>query len=246
MRHERERAELAWRLLSELAERAPYAVRLLPGADREEIDGWGVPLPGDVRRLVERTRAFGIGGTDGAEMYRLAPENGLCRGGWAVGPPGSAHLVHQAGEDALFVDVDSVTGVWGRLFAATGHFQETWAYVAPSLVDWVTGLARAGLSGLDTGDAEALLERLGEVAHVVSYRPDLHGTPVVRARADAGTDPEFAAVLAVLPDEALVVDLRGVTAPVTLHLPCPADLRGGYVEFQRRAGGRFAVGVPRV
>lgn len=245
MRDEQERADLAWRLLSELAHKAPEAVRILPGADQDEVAGWGVPLPAGIRRLIERTRGFGIGGADSAEFYRLAPEHGLSAGGWAVGPPGSAHLVHQAGGDALFVDVDATTGEWGRLFAATGHFAETWAYVAPSLSDWIAGLARAGLSMLGTGDEEALLERLGEAAHVVSYRPDLLGTPVLRARARAGGDPELAGVLAALPDEALVVDLREVAAPVTLHLPCPTGLRGGYIEFQRRRGGRFAVGFPR-
>jgi hypothetical protein len=247
MRDERRRADRAWRLLAELAERAPLAVRLLPGAGRDEIDGWGVPLPDDIRHLIGRTRALWIGGPAEESLYRLAPEGGLAPGGWAIGPPGSVHLVQQSGGDALFVDVDEVTGEWGRLFAATGHFHETWAYVASSLLDWVTGLARAGLHVLDAAEAadhDVLLERLGEAAHVFSYRPDLHGTPVPQARADA--DPELAAVLATLPDEAVVIDLREVAAPVTLHLPCPPGLRGGYVEFQRRAGGRFAVGLPRM
>ncbi|MFJ4849997.1 MULTISPECIES: hypothetical protein [unclassified Streptomyces] len=244
-------ADRAWRLLEELAERAPGAVRLTPGAGEREIDGWGVPLPPEARRLVGRVRAVRIGGR---EEYRFAPEQGLTAGGWAVGPPGSAHLLHEAGQDTLFVDVDAVTGAWGRVFAATGVFQETWAYVAPSLVSWVTALARAGLAALErTGaqgtdgrgpsDDAGVLERLAEASHVVSYRPDLRGTPAGEAR--QGADPELAAVLAGLPDEAPVVDLREVAAPVTLHLPCPPGLPGGWVEFQRRHGGRFAVGMPR-
>ncbi|MEU4092393.1 hypothetical protein [Streptomyces sp. NPDC026673] len=255
MRDEREAAaraaDRAWRLLEELAERAPETVRLSPGADDAEVAAWGVPLPGDVRQLVGRVRSIRIGGL---EEYRLAPERGLNPGGWAVGPPGSAHLLHESDGDALFVDVDTGTGAWGRVFAATGVFQDTWAYVAPSLVDWVTMLAGAGLAALErpgtepepadgTGpDRTGVLERLAETSHVFSYRPDLRGTPVGRAR--PGADPELAGVLAGLPDEAVVVDLREVQHPVTLHLPCPPGLRG-YVEFQRRVGGRFAVGLPR-
>lgn len=225
-----------------------------------------MPLPADVRQLVCRVRSFRITGVTDSEVYTLAPEHGLASGGWATGPPGSAHLVHDAHGDALFVDVDAASGAWGRVFAATGVFHETWAYVAPSLVAWVTGLARAGLAAVRTaggtpGDAggrrtgtgtgrdtddEALLERLAEASHVVSYRPDLRGTPVplARAHAEAGADQELAAVLSALPDEALVVDLREVRAPATMHLPCPPALRGGHVEFQRRVGGRFAVGFP--
>ncbi|MFF3560750.1 hypothetical protein ACFYXS_12020 [Streptomyces sp. NPDC002574] len=245
-------ADRAWRLLEELAERAPGAVRLTPGAGEGEIDGWGVSLPPEVRRLVGRVRAVRIGGQ---EEYQLAPERGLATGGWAVGPPGSAHLLHEAGEDTLFVDVDAGTGAWGRVFAATGVFQETWAYVAPSLVAWVTALACAGLAALERTGAQILegqgpsadnatvLERLAETSHVVSYRPDLHGVPVAAAR--RGADPELAAALAGLPDEALVVDLREVAAPATFHLPCPPGSPGGWMEFQRRHGGRFAVGMPR-
>lgn len=242
---ERETAERAWLLLTELAGRAPGVVRLRPGATDAEIDDWGVPLPEGVRRLVRRVRAFRVG--DG-EVYRLAPELGLASGGWATGPPGSAHVVHEGGGDALFVDVDCTSRGWGPVFAATGVFHETWAYVAPSLVDWVTTLARAGLTAVQANDdPEALLERLAEASHVVSYRPDLRGTPVPQARAgtDARADPELASVLAALPDDALVVDLRGVPAPATLHLPCPPALRGGHMEFQRRVGGRYAIGFPR-
>lgn len=245
-------ADRAWRLLEELAERAPGAVRLTPGAGEGEIGGWGVPLPPEVRRLVGRVRAVRIGGR---EEYRLAPERGLATGGWAVGPPGSAHLLYETSEDTLFVDVDADTGAWGRVFAATGVFQETWAYVAPSLVSWLTTLACAGLAALEHAGTEGpdgdnppadnatVLERLAETSHVVSYRPDLRGTPVGEAR--SGADPELAAVLTGLPDEALVVDLREVAAPATLHLPCPPGRPGGWVEFQRRHGGRFAVGMPR-
>ncbi|MFE0629541.1 hypothetical protein ACFW3D_21585 [Streptomyces sp. NPDC058864] len=250
-------ADRAWRLLEELAARAPGTVRLAPGADDAEIAAWGVPLPEEVRHLVGRVRSIRIGGL---EEYRLAPERGLHPGGWAVGPPGSAHLLHESGGDTLFVDVDvdEGTGTWGRVFAATGVFRDTWAYVAPSLVDWVTLLARAGLAALEhvapehgpepvpadgtVADHAAVLERLAETSHVFSYRPDLRGTPVRQARPEA--DPELAAVLTGLPDDALVVDLREVAHPATLHLPCPPGLRG-YVEFQRRAGGRFAVGLPR-
>ncbi|MFF7216692.1 hypothetical protein ACFZAU_40230 [Streptomyces sp. NPDC008238] len=259
MRDEREAggraADRAWRLLEELAARAPGTVRLATGAQDAEIAAWGVPLPGEVRRLVGRVRSIRIGGL---EEYRLAPERGLHPGGWAVGPPGSAHLLHESGGDTLFVDVDGGTGAWGRVFAATGVFPDTWAYVAPSLVDWVTLLARAGLAALErlAPDAEpgaaradgsvpdhaAVLERLAETSNVFSYRPDLRGTPVGQARPAA--DPELAAVLTGLPDDALVVDLREVAHPATLHLPCPPGLRG-HVEFQRRAGGRFALGLPR-
>jgi hypothetical protein len=245
--HEREAADRAWRLLAQLADRAPGVVRLASGATDAEIDAWGVPLPAGVRQLARRVRAFRIAES---EEYRLAPERGLASGGWATGPPGSAHLIHEAGGDALFVDVDCTTGAWGRVFAASaaGVFHETWAYAAPSLVAWVSALARAGLAALRAADDEGLLlERLTEASHVMSYRPDLRGTPVPQARAgsDAGSDPELASVLAGLPDDALVVDLREVRAPATLHLPCPPALRGGYVEFQRRVGGRFAVGFPR-
>ncbi|MEU1540160.1 hypothetical protein ABZ461_18950 [Actinacidiphila glaucinigra] len=267
MRDEREArvraADRAWRLLEELAARAPGTVRLAPGADDPEVAAWGVPLPHEVRHLVGRVKSIRIGGL---EEYRLAPERGLHPGGWAVGPPGTAHLLHESGGDTLFVDVDENTGAWGRVFAATGVFLDTWAYVAPSLVDWVTLLARAGLAALASRAPEAgrepgpgpasvpdgadgtlpehaaVLERLAETSHVFSYRPDLRGTPVGRARPEA--DPELAAVLTGLPDDALVVDLRDVAHPATLHLPCPPGLRG-YVEFQRRAGGRFAVGLPR-
>ncbi|MET9873688.1 hypothetical protein ABZZ36_03500 [Actinacidiphila glaucinigra] len=267
MRDEREagvrEADRAWRLLAELAARAPGAVRLAPGADDAEVAAWGVPLPHEVRHLVGRVRSIRIGDL---EEYRLAPERGLHPGGWAVGPPGTAHLLHESGGDTLFVDVDGDTGAWGRVFAATGVFLDTWAYVAPSLVDWVTLLARAGLAALDrmapvagresgpgpvslperademVPEHAAVLERLAETSHVFSYRPDVRGTPVGRARPEA--DPELAAVLTGLPDDALVVDLREVAHPATLHLPCPPGLRG-HVEFQRRAGGRFAVGLPR-
>ncbi|WP_405720955.1 hypothetical protein OG607_08925 [Streptomyces sp. NBC_01537] len=244
--HERAAADRAVALLAELAGRAPRVVRLGPGATDAEIDGWGVPLPDGVRRLVRAVRAFRIGAARDGEWYSLAPERGLASGGWATGPPGSAHVVHEAGGDLLFVDVDGTSRAWGPVFAATGVFHETWAYAAPSLVAWVTGLARAGLAAVRANDDdEALLERLAEASRVVSYRPDLHGTPVPQARAGAGADPELASVLAALPDDALVVDLRDVPAPVTLHLPCPPALRGGHVEFQRRAGGRFAIGYPR-
>lgn len=234
-------ADRAWRMLAELAERAPRAMQLAPGAGEDEIAAWGVPLPEDVRQLVRRVRGFRVGAPEEAAVYRLAPERGLTPGGWSIGPPGSAHLLHEAGGNALFVDVDSASGAWGRVFAATADFRETWAYVAPSLVDWVTGLARAALGAAP--DEEPVLERLAEAAHVFSYRPDLRGVPVLQAR--PGADPELAAVLAGLPDEALVVDLREVAAPATLHLPSPPGLRGGHIEFQRRLGGRFAVGFPR-
>ncbi|WP_431945017.1 hypothetical protein [Actinacidiphila sp. bgisy167] len=255
MRDEREAgtraADRAWRLLEELGARAPGTVRLAPGADDAEIAAWGVPLPHEVRHLVGRVRSIRLGGL---EEYWLGPERGLHPGGWAVGPAGSAHLLHESGGDTLFVDVDEVTGAWGRVFAATGVFLDTWAYVAPSLVDWVTRLARAGLAALDrtaprpgpegmagAADHTVVLERLAETTHVFSYRPDLRGTPVGHAR--PGADPELAAALAGLPDDAVVVDLREVAHPATLHLPGPPGLRG-HVEFRRRAGGRFAVGLP--
>ncbi|MDA2808609.1 hypothetical protein [Nocardiopsis suaedae] len=241
-------------------------VELLPGLTDAVMDGWEVPVPEHVRRILRTTaglRTLGPGGrTD--EEFTVEHEANDDPGGpfySRCGEPGTFRVLHTNGlAEAYYVDVAADSGEWTGVFSfwdsLDGRFE------APSLEDWFIVLAKAVRSaafaveeGHFDGFSSAFFsvlwsdftEKAGTTGHPEhDWRAwmDLARAPVVSAAAArASEDPVLTAAGAQVPDSATVADLRGAvrrTLVPTLDLPG----MGIDAAFRRFHGGRILAAIP--
>ncbi|MDA2815005.1 hypothetical protein O4J56_30450 [Nocardiopsis sp. RSe5-2] len=241
-------------------------VEPLPGLTDAAMDGWEVPVPEHVRRVLRVTsglRTLGPSGRVDEEFTVEHEANGDPGGPFysRCGEPGTFRVLHTNGlAEAYYVDVAADTGEWNGVFSfwdsIDGRFE------APSLEDWFVILAKAARSAafaVENGCFDSIrdaffnvlwsdfTEKAGTTGHPEHDWSAWHDpalAPVVDAvTARASRDPVLAASGAHVPDSATVADLRGAvrrTLVPTLDLPG----MGIDAAFRRFHGGRILAAVP--
>ncbi|MFE3193211.1 hypothetical protein ACFXHA_29695 [Nocardia sp. NPDC059240] len=234
------------------------AVRLGPGVSDQTIDGWGVPVPADIRVLAQEIGEIWFDEYDPitfTHSENSAP--GCCRGGAA----GTWWVLHTNGAaETYYADIDPETGAWGRVFS---HWEDdSAALVAESVLDWFESLAE----GLDLAVRIAAGERhpdlreeldedeLGELdfedvfidwfhrgGDVLVFDAEAIVAPMPVAEARYSPDPELAAVAAALPEGGVLADLRDAGYPTSVPF---GYLRGGPAKYRRLSGGAFLAAIP--
>ncbi|MCK9869450.1 hypothetical protein MRI28_07250 [Nocardiopsis dassonvillei] len=240
---------------------------LLPGVDDAVMDGWEVPVPERVRRILRQASGLRTVDRTGRTyaVYTVEHRDNDDHGGPTYsrcGDPGTFRVLHTNGvAEAYYVDVDPATGLWHGVFSLwdslDGRFE------APTLGHWfvilakaVRSAARAAALGRFDGFDEAFRALLwsddftetaqttGDAEHDWStWRTPPRAEVVDAVTARASADPVLAEAGARLPDCATVADLRGVTrrtyVPVIDHPRMELD-----AAFHRFHHGQVLAAVP--
>ncbi|GGW54526.1 hypothetical protein [Streptomyces griseoloalbus] len=239
-------AQDAIEALRELERRLPDRFTIEPGATDAELTEAEPRLPDDIRTLLRAVSAIRVAG---GESLSLDPRVNRVDRRWMWGPGEETRvLLSLATGDHFFVDVHPGTGAWGAVFSQSADFFDTYAYCARSLPEFLVDYAREAMALADRVEAEPDAYDRDEEEFTIRFpcesvwglRTEAFGTPVAELR---GTDdPDLAAVIAGLPDEVSLVDLRTVEPPLLMELRPTA---GKEEEFMRCGPQRqFAVAVP--
>ncbi|MEU0544978.1 hypothetical protein ABZ319_34415 [Nocardia sp. NPDC005978] len=252
------RAEHAVTRLRAAAASAAGAVRLEPGISDEVIDAWPVPAPAEIRLLA---REIGELWFDEYDPITFSHNRNSTPKSGRAGEAGTWWVLHtNAAAETYYVDIDPVTGRWGRVFS---HWEDNSStLVAASVSDWFLTLA-SGITlaaevaagervddldpDLDDDDLAALdfetvfadwFHRQNEFV-LTDETPSAPAIPADAAR--HSPDPEVAAAAADLPDDAVLADLRA--APYPTHVSFN-ELKGGFATYRRAGDGAFLAAVP--
>ncbi|MEY9490780.1 hypothetical protein RKD26_006574 [Streptomyces calvus] len=239
-------AQDAIEALRELERRLPDLFTLEPGMTDAELTEAEPGLPDGIRTLLRAVSAVHMAGDDRLDLDPRVTKAGSR---WMRGPGEESRvLLSLATGDHFFVDVHPGTGEWGAVFSQSADFFSTYAYCARSLPEFLVDYAREALAHADRVKADPEeydwedeeFDILFPCESVWGGRADVHGTPVAELR---GTDdPDLAEVVAGLPDEAVLVDLRTLEPPLLMKLR-PTNRKPE--EFVRLGPQRqFAVAVP--
>ncbi|WP_418960195.1 hypothetical protein [Streptomyces tritici] len=243
------------------AAEAEESVRVGEGLSDEELNGWGVPIPGPVREICRRA---GVLQVDGHGAFGAAYPARAVGGGaaWRCGEPGSYRVVHtNAWAETYYVDVDPTTGAWGPVYAfGEAHGAEL---VAPSLPHWLVTVA--GLVRYAARDAEHFDDFStafgnwfsGDFADAGDEFPEDAPEALARAaepataetltvhHARTSGDPALADAGSRLPEGALLADLRGASGPTRIPFGRHPQWPGGTPAYRRFHGGTILAAVPQ-
>ncbi|MFD3802948.1 hypothetical protein ACFWTC_04795 [Streptomyces sp. NPDC058619] len=226
--------------LRELAVRLPGFVGLEPGCADADMDGWGVPVPEDVRGVLREVGGVTVTGLPALRLLPGGPEHAVdAELHRMLGGDGTYWPVARmdSGRKGVLVQIrlDRESGRWGYAVSVSTSPKELREYpevtlVAESLPDLLMTYARLARQAAERADLA------GRVACDSRWMQPNTGEPWPRpapVREWAGaTDPLLAAA-AELPEGTHAADLREV--------PIPSDLC-----FYRAAGWPYAARLDRL
>jgi hypothetical protein len=231
-------AEDAIEALRKMERLLPQHFTLEPGLSDAELTAQDPSLPDDIRAILRvttgiRTRYEYHGSME--DVIALDPKRTETCSEWVWGPGETARVILELGTgDTFFVDRNPVTGAWGAVFSQSADYFETWLYCASSLPQFLVRYAEEALENAEAG--EEGFDVCFPFETMWDLPEKLRGTPVSELK---GTDdPDLAEVVASLPEDAILADLRSVEPPVMMDMEYEGD-------FQRHGAERlFAVAYP--
>ncbi|MGW5847423.1 hypothetical protein ACWFQ8_05545 [Streptomyces sp. NPDC055254] len=249
-------ADAAHRAVAELrslSARFPAFVVLTPGTSDAAMDGWGAPVPQDVRSVLREVGGVAVQGLPALRLLpgdpglAVDPEVHRMLGGdgtyWPLALVGRGR-----GQALVQVRIDPETGRWGYAVSVSAEAEGLREYpevtlLAESLADLLLTFARLareaadgpGFAGRVTRDARWLSPNTGE--------PWPRPAPVGEWAGSA--DPLLAAA-AGLPDGTHAADLRAVPIPSDLcfHRAAKWPYAARLERLHFAAGGQLAAAVP--